>query len=246
MLKDQTVCAAGACADVLPLAHGADILKSDSDFGAFEVYSRLGTGKLAPVGQGTAPPLPWLSGGPRWIWVPRSFSGRCGFRRLQAVRCSRHRRLSRLNVGSLPAEPTPRCATFVNAVSRRSRLSRPSRRPTIEQSARLRRPVLLATGQPELAVAAARAGALRAVSAAALPRAVGRGPAPPTPASASAGATCGARYMVGYAINNVFPLGGGNIAQLFLTRIAIPSSSYPTVAAALVDRGACSTGSWGC
>ena len=40
-------------------------------------------------------------------------------------------------------------------------------------------------------------------------------------------------YMVGYAINNVFPLGGGNIAQLFLTRVAIPSSSYPTVAAAL-------------
>ncbi len=40
-------------------------------------------------------------------------------------------------------------------------------------------------------------------------------------------------YMVGYAINNVFPLGGGNIAQLFLTRVAIPSGSYPTVAAAL-------------
>jgi glycosyltransferase 2 family protein len=40
-------------------------------------------------------------------------------------------------------------------------------------------------------------------------------------------------YMVGYAINNVFPLGGGSIAQLFLTRTAIPPSSYPTVAAAL-------------
>jgi uncharacterized membrane protein YbhN (UPF0104 family) len=40
-------------------------------------------------------------------------------------------------------------------------------------------------------------------------------------------------YMVGYAVNNVFPLGGGNIAQLFLTRIAIPPSSYPTIAAAL-------------
>jgi uncharacterized membrane protein YbhN (UPF0104 family) len=39
--------------------------------------------------------------------------------------------------------------------------------------------------------------------------------------------------MVGYAVNNVFPLGGGNIAQLFLTRVAIPPSSYPTVAAAL-------------
>src|SRR5690242_19964221 len=40
-------------------------------------------------------------------------------------------------------------------------------------------------------------------------------------------------YMVGYAINNVFPLGGGSLAQLFLTRLAIPPSSYPTVAAAL-------------
>jgi uncharacterized membrane protein YbhN (UPF0104 family) len=40
-------------------------------------------------------------------------------------------------------------------------------------------------------------------------------------------------YMVGYAINNVFPLGGGNLAQLFLTRLAIRRSSYPTVAAAL-------------
>jgi uncharacterized membrane protein YbhN (UPF0104 family) len=39
--------------------------------------------------------------------------------------------------------------------------------------------------------------------------------------------------MVGYAVNNVFPLGGGNIAQLFLTRISIRSSSYPTIAAAL-------------
>ena len=40
-------------------------------------------------------------------------------------------------------------------------------------------------------------------------------------------------YMVGYAINNVFPLGGGSIAQLFLTRMAIPASTYPTVASAL-------------
>ena len=40
-------------------------------------------------------------------------------------------------------------------------------------------------------------------------------------------------YMVGYAINNVFPLGGGNVAQLFLTRVAIARSSYPTVATAL-------------
>jgi uncharacterized membrane protein YbhN (UPF0104 family) len=40
-------------------------------------------------------------------------------------------------------------------------------------------------------------------------------------------------YMVGYGINNVFPLGGGNLAQLFLTRSAVPASSYPTVASAL-------------
>jgi uncharacterized membrane protein YbhN (UPF0104 family) len=40
-------------------------------------------------------------------------------------------------------------------------------------------------------------------------------------------------YMVGYAVNNVFPLGGGNIAQLFLTRASIPNSSYPAVASAL-------------
>ncbi len=40
-------------------------------------------------------------------------------------------------------------------------------------------------------------------------------------------------YMVGYAVNNVFPLGGGNVAQLFLTRIAIPPASYPAIAAAL-------------
>jgi glycosyltransferase 2 family protein len=40
-------------------------------------------------------------------------------------------------------------------------------------------------------------------------------------------------YMVGYAVNNVFPLGGGNIAQLFLTRVAIADSSYPTIATAV-------------
>ena len=43
-------------------------------------------------------------------------------------------------------------------------------------------------------------------------------------------------YMVGYAVNNVFPLGGGNIAQLFLTRIAIPPSSYPTIGRGPVHR----------
>src|SRR5579872_5324887 len=36
-------------------------------------------------------------------------------------------------------------------------------------------------------------------------------------------------YMVGYTVNNVFPLGGGNVAQLFLTRGAIDDSSYPTL-----------------
>ncbi|HWK16877.1 MAG TPA: lysylphosphatidylglycerol synthase transmembrane domain-containing protein [Solirubrobacteraceae bacterium] len=40
-------------------------------------------------------------------------------------------------------------------------------------------------------------------------------------------------YMAGYAVNNVFPLGGGNIVQLFLVRVSIPSGSYPTIAAAL-------------
>jgi hypothetical protein len=40
-------------------------------------------------------------------------------------------------------------------------------------------------------------------------------------------------YMAGYAVNNVFPLGGGNIVQLFLTRVSIMRGSYPTIAAAL-------------
>jgi uncharacterized membrane protein YbhN (UPF0104 family) len=40
-------------------------------------------------------------------------------------------------------------------------------------------------------------------------------------------------YVAGYAVNNVFPLGGGNIVQLFLTRVSIDNSSYPAVAAAL-------------
>jgi uncharacterized membrane protein YbhN (UPF0104 family) len=40
-------------------------------------------------------------------------------------------------------------------------------------------------------------------------------------------------YMVGYAISNVVPLGGGNLVQLFLTRTRIRRASYPTVAAAL-------------
>jgi uncharacterized membrane protein YbhN (UPF0104 family) len=40
-------------------------------------------------------------------------------------------------------------------------------------------------------------------------------------------------YMVGYTVSNVFPLGGGNVAQLFLTRASIEESTYPTVAAAI-------------
>ena len=40
-------------------------------------------------------------------------------------------------------------------------------------------------------------------------------------------------YMAGYAVNSVFPLGGGNIVQLFLTRTSVEDSSYPAVAAAL-------------
>jgi uncharacterized membrane protein YbhN (UPF0104 family) len=40
-------------------------------------------------------------------------------------------------------------------------------------------------------------------------------------------------YMAGYAVNNVFPLGGGNIVQLFLTRLSIDESSYPALASAL-------------
>jgi uncharacterized membrane protein YbhN (UPF0104 family) len=40
-------------------------------------------------------------------------------------------------------------------------------------------------------------------------------------------------YMVGYGVNTCLPLGGGNVAQLFLTRVSIPPSSYPTIAAAL-------------
>jgi uncharacterized membrane protein YbhN (UPF0104 family) len=40
-------------------------------------------------------------------------------------------------------------------------------------------------------------------------------------------------YMAGYAVNNVFPLGGGNIVQLFLTRLSIADSSYPALASAL-------------
>lgn len=40
-------------------------------------------------------------------------------------------------------------------------------------------------------------------------------------------------YVSGVGINQVFPLGGGTVVQYFLTRISIPSSSYPAVIAAL-------------
>jgi uncharacterized membrane protein YbhN (UPF0104 family) len=40
-------------------------------------------------------------------------------------------------------------------------------------------------------------------------------------------------YVAGFATNNVFPLGGGNVVQLFLTRTSIAESSYPAIAAAL-------------
>jgi uncharacterized membrane protein YbhN (UPF0104 family) len=40
-------------------------------------------------------------------------------------------------------------------------------------------------------------------------------------------------YVAGVGINQVFPLGGGTLVQYFLTRIAIPASSYPAVIAAI-------------
>lgn len=40
-------------------------------------------------------------------------------------------------------------------------------------------------------------------------------------------------YVAGVGVNQVFPLGGGTIVQYFLTRISIPSSSYPAIVAAI-------------
>jgi hypothetical protein len=41
--------------------------------GGERMLFRASDGGNPPVaGQGTAPPLPWLSGGPRWIWAPRA------------------------------------------------------------------------------------------------------------------------------------------------------------------------------
>ena len=53
-------------------------------------------------------------------------------------------------------------------------------------------------------------------------------------------------YMVGYAINNVFPLGGGNIAQLFLTRARDPATAAIRRSRRPCRLGSSSTGSWGC
>src|SRR6059058_122486 len=45
-------------------------------------------------------------------------------------------------------------------------------------------------------------------------------------------------YMAGYGFNNVIPARGGDVIRLFLTRNAIPHSTYPTIAAAFfVDFG---------
>jgi uncharacterized membrane protein YbhN (UPF0104 family) len=41
-------------------------------------------------------------------------------------------------------------------------------------------------------------------------------------------------YMAGYGFNNVIPARGGDVIRLFLTRGAIPRSSYPAVGAAFV------------
>ena len=41
-------------------------------------------------------------------------------------------------------------------------------------------------------------------------------------------------YMAGYGFNNVIPARGGDVIRLFLTRSAIPRSSYPAVGAAFV------------
>jgi uncharacterized membrane protein YbhN (UPF0104 family) len=41
-------------------------------------------------------------------------------------------------------------------------------------------------------------------------------------------------YMAGYGFNNVIPARGGDVIRLFLTRGAIPNSSYPAIGAAFV------------
>ena len=39
-------------------------------------------------------------------------------------------------------------------------------------------------------------------------------------------------YMAGYGFNSVVPARGGDIVRLFLTKISVPNSSYPAIAAA--------------
>jgi uncharacterized membrane protein YbhN (UPF0104 family) len=41
-------------------------------------------------------------------------------------------------------------------------------------------------------------------------------------------------YMAGYGFNSVIPARGGDVIRLFLTRSAVPNSSYPAVGAAFV------------
>ena len=41
-------------------------------------------------------------------------------------------------------------------------------------------------------------------------------------------------YVAGYGFNNVIPARGGDVIRLFLTRSAIPNSSYPAIGAAFV------------
>ena len=38
--------------------------------------------------------------------------------------------------------------------------------------------------------------------------------------------------MAGYGFNSVVPARGGDIVRLFLTKISVPNSSYPAIAAA--------------
>src|SRR6266571_2767210 len=41
-------------------------------------------------------------------------------------------------------------------------------------------------------------------------------------------------YMAGYGFNSVIPARGGDVIRLFLTKNAVPNSSYPAVAATFV------------
>ena len=149
-------------------------------FWGIEVYSRLGTGKLAPVGQGTAPPLPWLSGGPDGSGPPGP--------------------LRAANPGAGPPHqqrPTARCAT-VCGWHRRGRPVLAARwQPLDRLHGQRHHPavvgghVLLAAGEPQLALAADRSGPLRRLPAAALARCSTRS-GPPIRTSGCAGATSGA------------------------------------------------------